>query len=313
MSWLRNIFTAKHVKLLPKIKSTIDSHVNKLFEECYSELVKRNYPVKDDKAELTRDVETMLEVWHLGLVGGLVGTMNYIPKSDDEDFWLALNYAVADANSKRPEKDLNLYMPYLERYSHVGYPIAEPEEGKGVNLLAQDLASHFLGSSPPEAIEILQSKIIEVDKSLCYEIANLFGDKVGANNILNKTSDDIHDKSVMMFNWLFPSDETYEYFKSLSSVYFNNKKAGKNENDACVSILEAEGAKVPEGINIKREMFNEDVSFLNRFEQPDKTAKTVVYFNFINRYGMPPSENSHARFVAQLNQVWSEVKERYKC
>jgi len=311
MSWLRHIFSSKWVRLLPKIKSTIDSHVNELFEDSYNELLKSNYSVKDDKSKLTRDVETMLEVWYIKLVGSVVGLMNYIPKSDDEDFWGALNAAIADENSKRPEKDLNLYMPYYERYSNVGYPIKEPEEGKGVNLLAEDLASHFLGSSPPEAIEILQGKIIEFDKRLCYEIANLFGDKVGANNILNKTSNDIHDKGVKMFNWLFPSSETYEFLKSLSSIYFNNKKAGKNENDAYVAILEAQGAKMPEGIDIKKEIFNEDVSFLNRFEEPDKTTKTVVYFNFCNRYGIPSSEKSHARFVAQLNQVWSEMKDRY--
>ncbi|MDW7677900.1 MAG: hypothetical protein SCK57_09585 [Bacillota bacterium] len=194
--------TNKWSNRLPKIRVCIHKTIEEVYKECSVLLEEDGCKLKVDRLEYYSDFETDLEAWYMIVVSACGVFMNYIKKGSDEDCWLSLLYAVADKHSKRSiEKNINIYMEPVERYSHTGYPITEPEKGKGVTLLAKDVSSFFLKKPSEKNIKRIREYLIEKDKQFCSEIATLFGDEAGAENIVNKTSKRQHSRGLNMFNW----------------------------------------------------------------------------------------------------------------
>jgi len=181
---------------LPAMKISAHLIVEELYAECISLLSDNDYEIKTDKTKLTLGIETKLEAWCIEIISSCMVFKNILPKKDDEEFWLALVYAIADTNAKRREKNIEDYMPLFKRYHHTGYPIKKPEEGKGVCLVAKDLTEHLLNCSPPTAVKLLQGKIIEYDKKLCYEVIRHFGYDENAENALKGPG------GKNMFDWI---------------------------------------------------------------------------------------------------------------
>jgi hypothetical protein len=190
MGWLRNTFGGppSWVVLLPGIKRTVHKNNIDLFNNCVKALRESKYKIENDA--LSYEMETGLEAWRLGVTGACVAYTKCIPKSDDEDFWGSLCFAIADSgDGSSGKKEIVSYIPYFKRYSDTGYPIKKPVPGYGVNLVAEDLAERILNDVPEKAVKILESEIVQSDKIFCYEIAEIF-----------RVKDRFISSS--MFNWL---------------------------------------------------------------------------------------------------------------